>query len=373
MKIIYFSQDYTVHDRRFLTKLAQSSHEIWYLRLETSPTPMETLPIPSGIKIVDWMGNRTYRLQGLNKLKLFLDFRRIVRQLQPDLIHAGPVQTCGFFVALTGFKPFLLMSWGSDILFTPGKNMINLLITKFTINRASMILCDCAAVQNGIRELADYPQDRIIILPWGVDLNKFRPAPSRIKLREKLNWQNNKVVISTRSFEPLYGIEILLQTASIVIGKKPDVRFIVVGDGSLRPQVEDFIAKHHLKHIVYLTGRVPHDLLPDYFNEADLYVSSSYSDGTSASLLEAMACGLPVVVSDFPSNREWISPGINGCLASIGDAQAFSSAIIEVLERENNARDMKEANLLTVQQKADWNKNSNLLIETYEGLLGNPS
>ena len=369
MRVLYFSQDYTVHDHRFLTKLAQSPHEIWYLRFETNPTSLETRPIPSSVKVVDWMGNKTYKLQGRSKLKLFLDFRRAVRQLQPNLIHAGPVQTCGFFVALTGFKPFLLMSWGSDVLSHPGKSMINRLITKFTISRASMITCDCAAVRDRIIELAAYSPDRIIIFPWGVDLEQFRPTPSRIKLREKLNWQHNKVVIASRSLEPLYGIEVFLKAARIIIERNPRVRFIMVGGGSLGPQVEDFIAQHDLKHAIYLAGRVSHDLLPDYFNEADLYVSSSYSDGTSVSLLEAMACGLPAVASDLPSNREWVSPGVNGELVPPGDPEALSLAITEALEQEDRARAMGEANISIARQKADWNKNFNLLLEAYGRLF----
>ena len=367
MRILYFSEGYTVHDHRFLTKLAQSSHEVWYLSLNLNRS--ESRPIPPGVRVVEWMGNMAGKPRKWDKIKLFLAFRRILRNLQPSLVHAGPVQTCGLFVALARFKPFLLMSWGSDILLKPGESMLNRFITRFAISRANMIACDCAAVRNRIMELADYSMDKIIVFPWGVDLDQFRPALSRIKLREKLNWKQNKVVITTRSFELIYGTEVFLKAAGIIIKKNPHIRFVMVGDGSLRPQVEDFIARHNLKHAIYLAGRVSHDLLPDYFNEADLYVSSSYSDGTSVSLLEAMACGLPIVVSALPSNQEWVSQGINGWLVPAGDSEALSSAIIEALEHGDEARAMGEANISIARQKADWNKNSELLLEAYERLF----
>lgn len=370
MRAIYFSQDYTVHDYRFLEKLAQTPHELWYLRFEANPAPFETRPVPSGIKVVDWMGNRTYKLRGWGKLKLFLDFRRVLHQLRPDLIHAGPVQTCGFFTAIAGFKPLLLMSWGSDILAKADKSVIWRWITKFTIRHADMIACDCLAVRDRIIKLTGYPAGRIIIFPWGVDLNQFHPAPSQLRLRDKLGWNDNKIVITTRSLEPIYGVEVFLEAAKGVIEKAPGTRILMLGDGSLEPEVRAFIAQHNLEYAIHLAGRVPHDMLPDYFNEADLYVSSSYSDGTSVSLLEAMACKLPVVVTDLPSNREWVAPGVNGWLVRPGDTQALSSAILETLKQEGKARIMAETNMSAARQKADWNRNFAILLEAYERLSG---
>lgn len=370
MKVIYFSQDYTTHDYRFLTKLAQSPHEVWYVRFETTPVPFETRPIPSDIQVVNWMGCFTYQLHGWRKAKLFLDFRRVLRQIQPDLVHAGPVQTCGFFVALSGFKPFLLMSWGSDILTRSYENTITRLITKFTLNRASMIASDCLAVRNKILELTAYPPNRIIVFPWGVDLTQFHPTISRLNLREKLGWQDSKIVISTRSLEPIYGIDVSLKAIQYVMERRPEVRFILLGDGSLRAEVEDFIARHNLGPIVHLPGRVEHNLLPDYFNEADLYVSSSYSDGTSVSLLEAMACELPVVVTDISSNREWVHPGTNGWLVPPGDSEALGTAIIEALEQEDRAKTMGQANISLVHEEADWEVNFNTLLGAYQRLAG---
>lgn len=370
MRVIYFSQDYTSHDYRFLEKLAQTSFEVWYLRFEANPAPLETRPVPSGIEVVDWMGNRTYKLRGWDKLKLFLDFRRVLHQLHPDLIHAGPVQTCGFFTALVGFKSLLLMSWGSDIMAKADINIIWRWITKFTIKRADMIACDCLAVRDRILKLTSYPGERIITFPWGVDLNQFHPAPSQLRLRDKLGWKDNKIVITTRSLEPIYGVEVFLEAAKEVIEKAPGTRILMLGDGSLRPKVQTFIAEHNLEQAIHLAGRVPHNLLPYYFNEADLYVSSSYSDGTSVSLLEAMACKLPVVVTDLPSNREWVAPEVNGWLVPPGDAQALSSAILETLKQEGRARTMAETNMSAARQKADWNRNFAILLEVYERLSG---
>lgn len=370
MRVIYFSQDYTSHDHQFLAKLAQTPHEVWYLRFEANPTPFEMRPIPSDIKVIDWMGSRTYKSQSWDKLKLFWDFRRILRQIHPDLIHAGPVQSCGFFTALAGFKPLLLMSWGSDILTKANKSLMWRWITKFTIRRSSMIACDCSAVRDGIMKLVNYPADRIVEFPWGVDLSQFRPALSQSRLRDRLGWQENRILITNRSLEPIYGVELFLEAARKVIEKAPDSRILMLGGGSLEPEVRTFIARHNLEHAIHFAGRVPHDKLPDYLNEADVYVSSSYSDGTSVSLLEAMACKLPVVVTDLPSNRQWVTPDVNGWLFPVGDAEGLSSAILEALEQKDKAEIMGETNMAVARHKADWDRNSAILLKAYQQLAG---
>ncbi len=342
---------------------------MWFLRLESNPEPPETRPLPDGIKTVEWAdcGQRWYGKWG--KTGLYRDYKRLLGEIRPDLVHAGPVQTCGFMTALTGYRPFLLMSWGSDILVEPYQNGVNRLITKYTIDRADMIVCDCLTVRDKITRLASYNPEMISVFPWGVELDRFYPRESGAELRRKLGWEKNRVIISTRSLEPLYGIDTLLEAANKVIKKRADVRFLMVGDGSLRPYAQEFITRHNIGHAVSLAGRVDNDLLADYLSAADIYVSTAYSDGTSVSLLEAMACKLPVIVTDIQSNREWVQPGVNGWLAPPGDVDVLSQRIIQAVDREN-IDGMGEKNLDIVRHRANWNDNSNILLDAYRWLTG---
>jgi glycosyltransferase involved in cell wall biosynthesis len=199
-----------------------------------------------------------------------------------------------------------------------------------------------------LKSKLDRYDDKITVIPPGIDLEVFHS--------EQIDRQDQdfRIVALGRSL-PWKGLSDLFEGLKLVRNEIPKLRLIMYGD---EPQINAPVPYEYVAH--------PNDeTLARLYSSADVVVTPSWYESFPLPPLEAMACGLPVVVSDFPSNREWISPGINGCLAPIGDAQAFSSAIIEVLERENNARDMKEANLLTVRQKADWNKNSEILIEIY--------
>src|SRR5207244_9134549 len=107
------------------------------------------------------------------------------------------------------------------------------------------------------------------------------------------------------------------------------------------------------------------------FRAVDLYVSCSLSDGSSVSLLEAMATGLPVVVSDTPGNREWVVSGKNGWLAPVGDADAFAGHLITSIRSGSSARArISQANRGIAERRADWSRNSGQLRPAYERLAG---
>lgn len=366
MRVIYFSADYTTHDWRYLAKLAETDHQVWYLRLSRGPIALEKRSIPLGIELVEWAGGQR-PVQGLvNQLRLLPSLRRVVRQLRPDLIHAGPIQSCGFLAALTKFRPLLLMSWGSDVLVDADRGPLWRWVTRFTFRHADAVVGDCRAVRERIRQLTGYPDDKIVTFPWGIDLGAFSPGTTGLNLRERLGWEDKTVILSTRSWEKLYGIDVLLNAFAEVAKEFPESRLLLLGDGSMAQEVHCLISDNGLSDAVHLTGQVPHESLADYFNLADIYVSSSFSDGSSVSLLEAMACALPVVVTDIPGNREWVTPGINGWLAKAGDVSSLASALSQSLADSHRWTQMGEANLGIVRERADWNKNFQVLLSTYD-------
>jgi glycosyltransferase involved in cell wall biosynthesis len=110
---------------------------------------------------------------------------------------------------------------------------------------------------------------------------------------------------------------------------------------------------------------VGQDNLPDYYQLADLYLSASRTDGTSISLLEAMASGRPAVVSDIPGNREWIQAGVNGWLFKDGDPEAMAESIKQAIQQREALDEMGAAARRIAEQRADWQKNFPELFRAY--------
>jgi len=117
---------------------------------------------------------------------------------------------------------------------------------------------------------------------------------------------------------------------------------------------------------VQFGGQVSQKELPGWYREADLFVSPSHVDGTSVSLLEALASGLPVIVSDIPGNKEWVEDGINGWLFPDGNSSALADKIATVLDQPERLVEVGRAGRRSVQERGDWVKNEALLLKTYE-------
>ncbi len=294
---------------------------------------------------------------------------RVIADFQPDLIHAGPVPTCGFMTALSGFHPCLMMSWGSDLLVDADQAPDWRWAAFFALCHADAFQCDCQAVREKAQAIYPLGDDRILQFPWGIDLDLFCPVGPVTDLRKKLGWENNFVVLSNRSWEAIYGIETVLESFWMASQQDDSLRLLLLGGGSRSSWVHDYLRAHQLDKKVHLPGYIPNDQLALYLRATDLYLSCSYSDGTSVSLLEAMATGLPVLVSDISGNREWITSGENGWLATPEDQGQFADALGKLsLMPSGQRRSMADRNRTVVEKRADWSHNVSLLMEMYQKL-----
>jgi len=364
MKIAYLSRGNSVYDRRFLEKMVERGHEPYFI----SYYPCERVAV-NGVKSFHFDYTSMHYFRRFLSLQTALHLKKLLNQIQPDVLHTGWVQDHGFIGALSGFRPTLSMPFGSDILINPDLSRSFRWITRFTLRRADMITCDCELVKNKIIELSGYPTEKIIVFPWGVDLNVFRPLNGTSRVRERLGWKDKKILIMTRSFAiPLYGHEYFINALPVILREVPDGRVILVGSGQLLDQYSARVIKMGLQDKVYFAGWVDEVQMSEYLNAADIYVTTSLSDGTSCSLLEAMACGLPVVVSDAPSYYEWVEDGINGFIVPRKNSDYLAERLIQILADRSLRERMGKENLKIAQKRADWGKNFDILEEIYKEL-----
>jgi glycosyltransferase involved in cell wall biosynthesis len=150
-------------------------------------------------------------------------------------------------------------------------------------------------------------------------------------------------------------------------GKDQRLRLILAGGGQQADLIHEALAPVADK--VYFPGRVALDDLPGVYNAADLFVSPSHCDGSSVSLLEALACGLPALVSDIPSNQEWVTSGKTGALFRDGDADDLNRALLQMAANANLEAYGECARLLA-EVRANWQVNFSMLLDAYQMALG---
>jgi glycosyltransferase involved in cell wall biosynthesis len=368
VRILYFSDNASNHNRRFLEKLISCGHEVHFLNLMGSRN-RENWP-PSGVKIVETAFAYSPDAK-LNECERFVhEFKSIVKRVQPDLVHAGPVQTCAYIAALSGFHPLLVMSWGSDLLWEADRGLEQKRATGVALRAADGFFCDCDAVRSAAKEYVEIPDERIAQFPWGITHGSFGPDGSSIE-KERFGWNKDTLVfISTRSWEPIYGIEVLLEAFRRAHARDDRLRLLLLGSGSQTDLIHGFLSDHGLSPFVATPGAIANVEIASWFRAADAYISCALSDGTSVSLLEAMATGLPAVVTDLAANREWITHGDNGFLATAGSPQEFAIEMLRAVHLTPLQRAAiigKNQNM--VAERADWDRNFPRLLRLYESLV----
>ncbi len=360
MKVLYFTRDDSVHDRRFLSAITSAKMDVLLLRLQGGTESL--LGLPKAVKEITWQNNS--KNQSLQTKGRIVELARIVREYQPDLIHAGPLTNCAHLASLTGFQPLVSMSWGSDILAPKAWDFRANRILRRTLENSSVLICDCRAVKQKATAMG-FPSERIVVFPWGIDLKCFSPG-SGITLRKKWGLEDQFIVLSLRSWEPIYGVDITLKAFIIAVKENPRLSLILGGQGSQDGEIRNLIQKHGVENKIRFLGQIPQKELPDVYRASDLYVSSSQSDGSSVTLLEALACGKPALVSDIPGNREWVTEGQNGWLFRDGHVQELASLMLSIPKEKNLLKKVALNNRQLSKEKADWKKNSKGLIRAYD-------
>ena len=144
---------------------------------------------------------------------------------------------------------------------------------------------------------------------------------------------------------------------------------MLLNGGSQGAAIRQILQSGGVLERVHFGGQVSQTDLPNWYHRADLYISPSHVDGSSVSLMEALACGLPCLVSDIPANKEWVSEGENGWLFEDGNVDMLAEKILLAIKNRKSLLKIGNAARITAEERADWKKNAMKLMQTYETIL----
>ena len=303
------------------------------------------------IEVVEWVARATP------------PYRRLLKENRYDLVHT-------FFGLPTGWLcyrtanclPYIISLRGSDV---PGGHarlqleykLLGPLLKRIWTDASVLVACSDGLKNRALRFL---PSANIDIIPNGIDLDKFHPAPSR-ELSGELKLLTVGRLSVTKRFE------MLVEAVEILSKQGKNVRLTISGGGGMFDELENLIEQKKLTDIINLTGRIESEKMPDVYRQHDMFVSASMQEGMSNAMLEAIASGLPIITTRCEGVDELISD--NGIVVGKDSAETIAEAINNLAENKQAYGTM----CALAGRRAEnfgWDKVADGYIKLYQRILG---
>jgi glycosyltransferase involved in cell wall biosynthesis len=295
--------------------------------------------------------------------------KRILRRIAPDLLHTHFLTGYGYWGAFSGFHPFILTVWGDDVYVTPFETRLKGALARTVLRRADLITGDSRDILSHVVAMGADPAVCHVV-QWGVDLEHFRPEAGKGVRRALGIPEEAPVVISIRSFtQAYYNIDVIVRSIPRVLAEEPETRFIIAGNEGDDSELRALARSLGLDDRVRFVGRIPHADLPGYLAISDVFLTVPSVDATPVSLLEAMACGAPVVVSDLESALEWVTAGENGLVVQPAEQGELEDAILTLIRDPDMRRRFAETGIERVVQGADHTRHMARMERLCEDLV----
>ncbi|MBN1661419.1 MAG: glycosyltransferase [Anaerolineae bacterium] len=363
MRICYVAS-YSIHVLRWVKYFAERGHDVHLVITQPADLPL----IPS-VTVHDLTaGTPTSKL---GYPIWIVRARKLVRAIQPDILHAHQVSRPGWIAAATGFHPLLVTVWGSDLFLAAHKSWALHRLARWVLHSADYVTCVSRSLAEAARELG-VDASLVEVAPWGVDTNVYYPSPAG-STRAQLGLGPGPVILSPRSLKAIYNPLDIAAAIPRVLQAVPSAQFVIrthVFDPDLLEQFKAIVRRGGAEPAVRYVGDLgSEEAIADLYRVSDVIVSVPSSDGTPSSVLEALACGALPVLSDLPSLREWIEHERHGLFVPVGDVEAIGQAIIRLVTDEQLRNQIKINAARLVAERAD----SKMLMERneriYERLL----
>ncbi|MCL5031098.1 MAG: glycosyltransferase [Bacteroidetes bacterium] len=264
--------------------------------------------------------SKFYYLIALPKIK------RIIKEFNPDILHSHYASSYGLLGALTGFHPFIISVYGSDVYNFPTRNYFSKIIFKYNLSKADKILSTSKIMTVQIRT---YTNKQIEVTPFGIDINIFQPCDTKERLFNK----NDFVIGTVKTLEDKYGIEYLIRAFKIVKDNHPELplKLLLVGKGYRENYFKKLVDDLGITDATIFTGYVNPNEIQIFHNMIDISVFVSNEESFGVSVLEASACGKPVVVSNIGGLPEIVENNFTGIIVHEKNVKETTEAIEKLL------------------------------------------
>lgn len=352
LKITFLGAHSSIHIVKWVNEMAERGHNVNLITMHPGEEKLNKNVVIYKLPIKPPLG---YYLNTLY-LKILL------KKIKPDILNTHYASGYGTLARLSDFQPNLLSVWGSDVFDFPYESRFKMKILQKNLKTAFRI-ASTSYVMKKQTERIFKPLKEIAITPFGVDCEKFKPLD--------LNKVNNKIVIGTvKRMAPKYGISNLIKAFALVKSRTDkNIELILVGGGKQEEELKNLAKKLSVDKYISFVGAVPHSDVPKWLNRFDIYCALSESESFGVAIIEASACGVPVVVSDAGGLLEVVVDNKTGYIVPRNNPEITAEKIEILVNNEKLRKKMGEAGRSFVLENYEWKENADMMEKIYNEVI----
>ncbi|NYT15998.1 MAG: glycosyltransferase family 4 protein [Methanomassiliicoccales archaeon] len=376
MRICLLSNAWSIHTKRWAIFFQKRGHEVHIVsKGGFNGDSIEGVELHVIKKFTERPGIIS---EFLNYRHLSSQVRKIIGEIDPDIVNAHYVSIYGVLASAVGFHPYVATVWGSDVLQDINRSYLIRLSVRRALSNADRITIATHDLQKHLIQNLMVQKEKIEIVPWGVDLSIFHKGyESEVKrLFSELDINpDSHIILSSRSAHPLYNIENIVEAIPLVLKSRDDVVFILLkgsGEPEYMQQIESLIRENEVQDNVRLIRREvsPHEMAV-LNNAADAFISIPQSDQFGLTILEGMACGSVPIVSPLPFYSQYLEDGRNAIFVTPEKPEEISDAILLSISNQDMRERFNNQNISIVGEKEDWNENALKMEDLFKRLVSN--
>ena len=312
------------------------------------------------------------KLRGLGTIYAHL---QTLRRLRADLFHVQfAAGADAWLAAVAGLRPLVVSVWGGDVMFAEQGNATPLAqrLTADLLNAADLVTAESDRVLDAVRRLR--PEGRTALIHWGIDRDIFHrhePGAARAKLGIPAE---SPILYSPRLLTRFYNIHLIVEALPAIVARYPSVRLLIgtyYADALYRAELEAALRRAGVEqNAIFLPVLEPREIAALY-NSADLVVSIPSADCVPRTLMEAMACGAPVIISRIPAYDGFAAHEESAYIVPI-DAAAVAAAAIRLLGDRDLTDRLRRNGLARAEEAFDQRAEAARVEALYREVLANP-
>jgi phosphatidylinositol alpha-1,6-mannosyltransferase len=307
----------------------------------------------------------------------FAALSRILRQGPSDVIHCGKCLPEGL-LALAASKVWGTRYWcyahGEELTLARTSRELRAL-TRLVLRHAEKIVVNSGFTRSLVIAEWGVAEERVILMHPGVDTSRFTPALPDTSVREDLGWTQRTVILTVGALQKRKGQDTTIRALPRILKICPDILYAIVGEGWERQDLERLAQVQGVGDHVRFYGVPTDEDLVKYYQQCDLFVLANRQvgwdvEGFGIVLLEAQACGKPVIAGDSGGTSDAVCRGVSGEIVDGAQPESVAAAIIGLLSDRQSLAEMGQRGRSWVVDRFDWSVHARRCAELFSGADG---